>query len=98
MISKKAINKSLKYLAVSLFVFAMVANIQITLTDPFMFTSEMVLAQDSGTDSSDSSDENVVTCYSTYKGTWIGGTMIFVCGTCIQERVKDYSDQGTCVK
>ena len=49
MINKKVINKSLKYLAVSLFVFAMVANIQITLTDPFMFTSEMVLAQESGT-------------------------------------------------
>ena len=65
MISKKAINKSLKYLAVSLFIFAMVANIQITLTDPFMFTSEMVLAQDSGT------PPNEDCVWSMEKGDWV---------------------------
>jgi hypothetical protein len=57
MITKKVINKFLKYLAVSLFVFAMVANIQITLTDPFMFTSEMVLAQATADDTS--TDEGI---------------------------------------
>jgi hypothetical protein len=48
----KALNKTLKYLAVSLFIFAMVANIHISLSDPFVFTSDMVIAQDTGDDTS----------------------------------------------
>jgi hypothetical protein len=56
MMKNKMSNKYLKYLAVGLFVFALVANIRITLTDPFMFTSEIVLAQESSTDDCESAE------------------------------------------
>jgi hypothetical protein len=61
----KVVNKSLKYLAVSLFIFAMVANIKVTLTDPFMFTSEMVLAEDT------SQPPNDDCVWSEEKGDWV---------------------------
>ena len=48
---KNTLNKYLKYLAAGIFLLALVANIRISLSDPFMFTSEMVLAQDSSSDS-----------------------------------------------
>jgi hypothetical protein len=53
---KKIVNKSLKYLAISIFIFAMVANIQLTLNDPFIFTSELVLAQETDNSTEESCD------------------------------------------
>lgn len=38
---------------------------------------------------------NQATCYSTYK-TFLGGTTIWVCGSCVQQKVSSYSDAGIC--
>lgn len=45
--------KFLKYAAVAIFMFALVLNIKFSLSDPFMFTSDLVLAQESESSSSD---------------------------------------------
>jgi len=40
---------------------------------------------------------NQATCYSTYTETGIfGGTMIWVCGSCVQVEAKSFSDSGIC--
>ena len=40
--------------------------------------------------------QNQATCYSTYKTPIIGGTWIWVCGSCVQARASEYSDPGIC--
>jgi hypothetical protein len=41
---------------------------------------------------------NQATCYSTYKepGFLQTGTWIWVCGSCVQVKAKEYSDSGIC--
>lgn len=41
---------------------------------------------------------NEATCYSTYTDPFLfGGTNIWVCGSCVQKKAKEYSDQGVCM-
>jgi hypothetical protein len=41
---------------------------------------------------------NTATCYSTYTEPvlGVGGTKIWVCGSCVQAKAKTFSDAGTC--
>jgi hypothetical protein len=53
---------------------------------------------DPGTIMEDPGTGNTATCYSTYTEPifGVGGTKIWVCGSCVQASAKTFSDSGTC--
>jgi len=89
--------KKLSLLATGVaFVAVMVLNLQM-LSDSNNFSAfrlaDLVLSAKAD---GEGGSGNQATCYSTYTTPLIGGTNIFVCGTCTQAKAKNFSDSGIC--